>query len=66
MNNIIEQDHRSIIRITNFALGFKSFDTATITIGGIEVFQMIKKNQIKGILTVQQEVKFIERLFMIA
>jgi transposase-like protein len=65
LNNIIEQDHRQIKRKTNSILGFKSFDTAVITIAGIEVFQMIKKNQIEKIKTVQQEVKFVEQLFMV-
>jgi transposase-like protein len=38
LSNIIEQNHRRIKRKTNSILGFKSFDTATITIAGIEVF----------------------------
>lgn len=47
MNNIIEQDHRRIKRKTNLTLGFKSFDTTSITIAGIELFQMLTKNQIE-------------------
>jgi len=34
MNNIIEQDHRRIKRNTNSILGFKSFESASITIAG--------------------------------
>jgi len=60
MNNIIEQDHRRIKRKTNSILGFKSF-----TIAGIEAFQMIKKKQICTIVTVLDEVKFIEQLFVV-
>ncbi len=45
MNNIIAQDHRRIKRKTNSILGFKSFDTASITIARIGMFHMIKKNQ---------------------
>jgi len=65
MNNIIEQDHRRIKRKTNSILGFKSFESASITIAGIEVFQMIKKNQIQEITTTLDEVKFIEQLFVV-
>ena len=46
LNNIVEQDHRMIKwRITS-GLGFKSFQSATRTISGIEVVRMIKKNQL--------------------
>lgn len=46
LNNIIEQDHRFIKwRIQN-GLGFKSFESAKRTPGGIEVVHMLRKNQI--------------------
>lgn len=45
LNNIIEQDHRGIKRITNPMMGFKSFDSATSTLAGIELFLMLKKGQ---------------------
>ena len=35
LNNIIEQDHRHIKRVTNHMLGFKSFKSACSTIAGI-------------------------------
>jgi len=35
-NNILEQDHRNIKRITDPMLGFKDFDSAVSTISGIE------------------------------
>ncbi|QGK75269.1 IS6 family transposase [Flavobacterium sp. SLB02] len=45
-NNIVEQDHRFIKwRIQN-GLGFKSFESAIQTLSGIEVFHMLRKNQI--------------------
>jgi putative transposase len=47
LNNIIEQDHRAIKRIVKGMLGFKSFDSASITLNGIEMVRMIKKGQIK-------------------
>jgi transposase-like protein len=45
LNNIIEQDHRRIKRLTRPMLGFKSFYAAQRTLGGIEVLAMIKKGQ---------------------
>lgn len=45
LNNIIEQDHRFIKRRTRPMMGFKSFDSAARTLEGIEVAQMIRKNQ---------------------
>ena len=45
LNNIVEQDHRGIKRITNSMLGFKSFDSATITLAGIEMVHMLRKRQ---------------------
>ena len=41
LNNIIEQDHRSIKRRIRPMLGFKSFPCARILFGGIEVAHMI-------------------------
>ena len=47
LNNIIEQDHRFIKwRVSNM-LGFKSFTSASITLSGIEIIRMIKKNQLE-------------------
>jgi len=37
LNNIVEQDHRFIKRIVKGMLGFKSFDSASITLNGIEL-----------------------------
>jgi len=45
LNNIVEQDHRGIKRITNLMMGFKSFSTAEATISGIELCRMLKKGQ---------------------
>jgi len=47
LNNIVEQDHRAIKRITRGMLGFKSFNSASITLNGIEMVRMIKKGQIE-------------------
>jgi transposase-like protein len=46
LNNIVEQDHRGVKRITRPMLGFKAFDTAQATLVGIELMHMIKKRQL--------------------
>ena len=43
LNNIVEQDHRAIKRITRPMLGFKDFRCARIILSGIEVMHMIRK-----------------------
>jgi putative transposase len=48
LNNIVEQDHRGIKRITNPMLGFKSFKSAEVTLEGIELIRMTKKGQMRG------------------
>lgn len=45
LNNIVEQDHRGVKRITRPMLGFKSFDAAQCTVAGVELMRMIKKRQ---------------------
>lgn len=45
LNNIIEQDHRFIKRITKPMMGFKAFNSAKSTIAGIELWRMLKKGQ---------------------
>ena len=47
LNNIVEQDHRRVKQRLGPMLGFKRFDTATITISGIELAEKIKKAQFK-------------------
>lgn len=49
LNNIAEQDHRAIKRITRPKLAFKTFRCARILIAGIEVMHMIRKGQLGGI-----------------
>jgi transposase-like protein len=46
LNNIIEQDHRAVKRVTQAMLGFKSFWSARILIAGIETMHMIRKGQL--------------------
>jgi transposase-like protein len=46
LNNIIEQDHRAVKRITNPMMGFKSFWSAQKLIAGIETMHLVKKGQL--------------------
>ena len=48
LNNIVEQDHRGVKRITRPMLGFKSFDAAQSTFTGIELMHMLRKGQLAG------------------
>jgi transposase-like protein len=45
LNNMIEQDHRSVKARVGPMLGFKRFKRARITIAGIELLHRIRKNQ---------------------
>ncbi|MGQ8336271.1 IS6 family transposase [Sunxiuqinia sp. A32] len=46
LNNIVEQDHRTIKRRIAITTGFKSFESAQRTLAGIEIINIIRKNQI--------------------
>ena len=43
LNNIIEQDHRFVKKITNSMRGFKAFHSAEATLAGIELHHMLRK-----------------------
>jgi len=45
LNNIIEQDHRFIKKLTRPMQTFKSLNSASATLDGIEVAHMIRKSQ---------------------
>jgi putative transposase len=45
LNNIVEQDHRAIKRVTRPMLNFKSFRAACSVLAGIELIHMIRKGQ---------------------
>ncbi|HIE64511.1 MAG: IS6 family transposase [Nitrospira sp.] len=47
LNNIVEQDHHFIKNKIRPMLRFKSFRSASITLGGIETVHMIHKGQMK-------------------
>ena len=45
LNNIVEQDHRAIKRVTRSMLNFKSFRAASSVLAGIELIHMIREGQ---------------------
>jgi transposase-like protein len=47
LNNRIAQDHCAIKRSVRPTLGFKSVDSARVTLGGIELIHMMRKQQAK-------------------
>jgi len=49
LNNIVEQSHRAIKRVTRSMLGFKTFRCARIIIASIETMHMIHEGQLGNI-----------------
>jgi putative transposase len=47
LNNVVEQDHRGVKRVTRPMLGFKAFEAAQDTLVGIALMHMIKKRQMR-------------------
>ena len=45
LNNIVEQDHRAIKRVTKSMLNLKSFLAAGSVLAGIELIHMIREGQ---------------------
>ena len=45
LNNIVEQDHRFIKKITKPMMGFRAFHSASATLAVIETAHMIRKGQ---------------------
>ena len=68
LNNLIEQDHRFIKRLTKPGMGFFSFETAGRTLQGYEVMNMIRKGQVRGVNKgdIAGQVTFIASLFGVA
>ena len=65
LNNLIEQDHRFIKRLTRPGLGFKTFRTAWRTLRGFESMNMLRKGQIRGVSKgdIGSQVRFMESVF---
>ena len=63
-NNIVEQDHRAIKRITRQMLNFKSFRAARNVLAGIELMHMIRKDQL--VLKGGTELSFADQFYALA
>jgi IS6 family transposase len=68
LNNLIEQDHRFIKRLTKSGMGFFSFETAWRTLQGFEIMNMLCKGQLQGVDKgdVRGQVTLIAKLFGVA
>jgi len=65
LNNIVvEQDHRTIKRVTGPMRNFKSFRPARNTLAGIELMHMIRKGQMVLVKGVQMT--FAEQFYALA
>src|SRR6202521_2245522 len=65
LNNVVEQDHRSIKRRVRASQGFRSFHSAARTIEGIETVNMIRKGQVRWLPKddIAGQVAFVAGLF---
>ena len=66
LNNIVEQDHRHIKRITTPMGCFRKMHTAARTIAGIELMNMIKKKQLKFTKYIDQNLTPAEQFYRLA
>src|SRR5438105_12989972 len=64
LNNVVEQDHRGVKRVTRPMLGFKAFDAAQSTLVGIELMHMLRKGQLAG--GVEQGLTVAEQFYCLA
>ena len=64
LNNIIEQDHWAIKRVTRPMLSFKSFRSARNVLSGIELMPMIRKGQFKS--ASNSKMSFAEQFYALA
>jgi IS6 family transposase len=68
LNNIVEQDHRNVKRLTGPGFGFGGFWTARRTLAGYEAMAMIRKGQVRNIggSDIRAQAEFISGLFPLA
>ncbi len=65
LNNIVEQDHRSIRFLVRACQGFRCFASAARTIEGIETMNTIRKGQVRWLAKndIAGQVAFVAGLF---
>jgi IS6 family transposase len=68
LNNFVEQDHRTVKRLTRPGLGFGGFWTARRTLSGYEAMAMIRKGHVRNISgnDIRAQATFIAGLFQVA
>ncbi len=68
LNNLVEQDHRFLKRLTKPGMGFFSFETAWRTLQGYEIMNMIRKGQLQGVAKgdVRDQMALVNKLFAMA
>src|SRR5450631_964494 len=68
LNNMIEQDHRFLKRLTKPGMGFFSFETAWRTLQGYEIMNMMRKGQVQSVGKgdVRGQVALVATLFGVA
>jgi transposase, IS6 family len=68
LNNIVEQDHRTVKKRVRLAKGYGSFQSARRTLQGIEVVAMIRKGRVRWLAKGDAvgQAHFIAELFGIA
>ncbi|MDJ0596198.1 MAG: IS6 family transposase [Pleurocapsa sp. MO_226.B13] len=68
LNNMVEQDHRSVKHLINPGMSFGSFNSARRTIKGYEAMSMIRKGQIQDVEKgdVMGQISFINQIFGLA
>ena len=64
LNNIVEQDHRAVKRVTKPMLGFKPFQSAKNILAGIELMHMIRKGQM--MMEGADKMSFAEQFYALA
>ena len=64
LNNIVEQDHRAIKRVTRPLLNFKSFRAAHCVLAGVELMHMIRKGQFE--INVTDAMSFADQFYALA
>lgn len=68
LNNLVEQDHRFIKRLTLPGMGFGSFNTARRTIRGLEAMHRLRKGQVEAVDKgdVRAQIEFVSQIFGVA
>ena len=64
LNNIVEQDHHAVKRVTKPMLNFKSFRSAKNVLAGIELMHMIRKGQ--SMMEGAEKMSFADQFYALA